>query len=88
MSTTLDLSILQALSSYESLDRTELTRIVRLGTSYLLPRGMPGHYILKDLEDRGLIKGRLSTRDQPTRLYQIEEAGRSHLKEMADWPAA
>ncbi len=88
--TILDKFILDALLNHGHLDRNELTRLgtTRLGASVDLPRGMPGHYILKDLEDRGLIKGRLSTRDQPTRLYQIEEAGRSHLKEMADWPAA
>lgn len=78
--TTIDQSILDALMSHGHLDRPELTRAVPS-----LPRGMPGHYILKELEDSGLIKSQLSTRDQPSRLYQIEEKGKGALEEMKSW---
>ncbi len=84
MFTTLDQEIIIALLNHGHLDRTELTRILPH-----LPRGMPGHYILKDLEDNGFIKGRLPTRDTPLRIYQLEEKGRkAYRRELAGWPAA
>jgi len=39
----------------------------------ILPRGMPGHYVLAKLEDMGLIQGRLPNRDSPFRIYSIVE---------------
>lgn len=81
--TTLDQSILEALMSHGHLDRPELARAVPL-----LPRGMPGHYILKELEDHGLIKSRLPNRNVPARIYQIEEPGKKVLLENERFLAA
>ncbi len=81
--TTLDRDILDALRRLHHLDRPELAREVPA-----LPRGMPGHYVLKELEDNGLIKSRLPTRDVVARVYQLEEPGRKALEEMAGWPVA
>ena len=39
----------------------------------ILPRGMPGHYVLATLEELGLIIGRLPTRDSGLRVYSIVE---------------
>lgn len=38
----------------------------------ILPRGLPGHYILAGLEEMGLIMGRLPTREG-LRVYSIVE---------------
>jgi len=80
--TILDKFILDALLHHGHLDRNELTRLgtTRLGASVILPRGMPGHYSLRDLEEKGLIKGRLKNRNVPARIYQLEEKGRVALE--------
>ncbi len=78
--TTLDRFILEALMRFGHLDRSELAREVPK-----LPKGMPGHYILKKLEDSGLIKSRLPNRNVPARVYQIEEPGKKQLEQLAGW---
>lgn len=39
----------------------------------ILPRGMPGHYVLSGLEEMGLIEGRLPNRNFRMRVYHIIE---------------
>ncbi len=80
--TTLDRKILDALRKFHHLERPELTRLIPS-----LPRGMEGHYILRDLEVNELIKSRLPTRDS-TRTYELLEKGREALSNMAGWPVA
>ncbi len=84
-----EIGILNELFRHGHLDRSELTRLIPS-----LPRGMPGHYVLKGLEDQGLIKSRLPTRDTAARVYQIEEKGKEVWEEARafgcfdHWPTA
>jgi hypothetical protein len=60
--------VINALMRHGPLDTSELRNI----NGSILPRGMPGHYILRGLEDMGLIIGRLPTREG-LRVYSIVE---------------
>lgn len=61
--------VLNVLALRGPLDTAELRSI----HGSLVPRGMPGHYLLAGLEDMGLILGRLPNRDSRLRVYELVE---------------